>query len=228
MYTGLAGAGLWAKERELVERHFEPGSSVLDLGCGTGRTTIPLAEAGYRVRGVDLTPRMIEAARRIARARRLEIDYEVGDATDLRFDDASWDHALFSNQGWTQIPGEARRMGALREVHRILKPGGRFLFTVHPRLWNRTWFAFWVWQWVRLRVLKPLGGDVPEIEFGDRMFRREAGRTHERSQYIHVPRISRVKAMVAEAGFELMECETGRSDTGGTSPVFFVCGKPGA
>lgn len=214
MYQDFAEAGLWAKERELIERWFEPGSSVLDLGCGTGRTTMPLVERGYRVLGLDLTPRMIESALRLAADRGLSIDYEIGDATDLRFDAESWDHVLFSNQGWTQIPGEARRLRALEEVFRVLRPGGRFVFTAHPRLWNRRWAPFWAWQWVRLRVLKPLGRVIPEVEFGDRLFEREAGRVHERPQYIHIPRVERVKEMVRATGFELLECKPGRSDTG--------------
>lgn len=227
IYLEFAEAGLWAKERELVLRHFEPGSSILDLGCGTGRTTMPLTEMGYRVTGVDLSRRMIENARRLAAERGLRIDYEVADATDLGFKSESWDHALFSNQGWTQIPGESRRLRALEEVYRVLKPGGRYVFTAHPRLWNRRWLRFWTWQWIRLRVLKPLGARIPEVEFGDRLFDREAGRRHERAQYIHVADIGRVKEMISAVGFTLLECETGYSDTGGTTPVFFVCGKPG-
>lgn len=226
IYLEFAEAGLWAKERELVLRHFETGSSILDLGCGTGRTTMPLTEMGYRVIGVDLSRRMIENARLLAAERGLEIDYEVGDATDLRFESETWDHALFSNQGWTQIPGESRRLRALREVYRVLKPGGRYVFTAHPRLWNWRWLRFWTWQWIRLRVLKPLGGRIPEVEFGDRLFDREGDRRHEQAQYIHIADIGRVKEMISEVGFTLLECETGYSDTGGTTPVFFVCEKP--
>jgi ubiquinone/menaquinone biosynthesis C-methylase UbiE len=67
------------------------GQSVLDVGCGTGVTAITAARIGARVRGVDLTPELLERARENARIANVEIDFREGDAEALPFDDATFD-----------------------------------------------------------------------------------------------------------------------------------------
>jgi SAM-dependent methyltransferase len=57
----------------------DPPARVADLGCGTGSISLLLAEHGYEVTGMDLSPRMIERARAKARARGLRVSYCVGD-----------------------------------------------------------------------------------------------------------------------------------------------------
>lgn len=63
------------------------GSSVLDVACGRGRHARAFARHGYRVTGIDLSPRAIETARRIARQEQLEIDFEEGDMRVAPCDD---------------------------------------------------------------------------------------------------------------------------------------------
>src|SRR5262245_14801619 len=88
--------GLTPAEERAVRRHFtSPGARVLDLGCGYGRTTIPLVRMGFRAIGVDIVPRMIEGARQ----RHPDISWALMSATDLAFRDASVDYVLFSASG---------------------------------------------------------------------------------------------------------------------------------
>ena len=61
----------------------EPGALVLELGCGTGPGSCWLARRGFRVHGIDLIPDAIEAARRMAVERGLDIRYEVIDMTQI-------------------------------------------------------------------------------------------------------------------------------------------------
>jgi SAM-dependent methyltransferase len=96
-YIQAVAVGLWRSERLLIRRWVSRTCRVLDLGCGAGRTTIGLARLGYsRIEGVDLSPRLIAAARTLAAAAGLALPFTVADALDLPFPDESFDAALFS------------------------------------------------------------------------------------------------------------------------------------
>jgi ubiquinone/menaquinone biosynthesis C-methylase UbiE len=74
-----------------------PGDEVVDIGCGTGLTTREAARAAVpgRVVGVDVSERMLERARRVTAAERLDnVRYELGDAQVHRFDRAGFDVAI--------------------------------------------------------------------------------------------------------------------------------------
>jgi ubiquinone/menaquinone biosynthesis C-methylase UbiE len=93
------------------------GERVLDLGCGDGQLTQKIAATGAIVAGADASPQMVEAARGRG------IDAQVAQAESLPFADASFD-AVFSNAALHWVRGQDAMMA---EVHRVLKPGGRFV-----------------------------------------------------------------------------------------------------
>lgn len=231
-YVAKAEAGLWRSEEIIIKRHFPREARVLDVGCGTGRTTIPLFQMGYQVIGVDVTPEMILNAKDIARERGLAISYEIGNATALRFPDESFDCVLFSNQGWTQIPGSANRLHALREIRRVLKPGGCLIFTTHVRTLSGFTF-FWFTQLCKHFILKPFGFSIDEEEWGDRFFSKETSATDDipqyERQYAHIPSVTETKKAIAAAGFELEYYERSNVIAGMRdrihSPMFYVCRK---
>ena len=74
---GSGGVDFWLA---LAARH---GGPVLELGCGTGRISIPLAEAGHRVTGMDLSGAMLREARRKADERGMAVDWVRGDMRDF-------------------------------------------------------------------------------------------------------------------------------------------------
>ena len=189
--------GLWESERLLIDRYLTRGGAVLDIGCGAGRTTFGLYEAGYRcLIGCDLSTTMIAAARRIAAERNLAIRFDVADATSMPYDNASFDGSLFSFQGLTCIPGGKRRLKALREVGRVLRPGSHFIFTTHDRALPR-----WVDFWRDERVRWDRGEQDPRLlDFGDRIIPDSGLLT-----YIHIPARAEVRRLVADAGFDLVE-----------------------
>lgn len=106
----------------LAELEKEPFDAVLDVGCGTGAVLALLHEKypDRRYVGLDLTPEMIEVARtKVAPG----MEFVVGDAENLPFDEASFDAVLCSNS-FHHYPNPAAFLaGALR----VLRPGGRLI-----------------------------------------------------------------------------------------------------
>ncbi|MCC6612495.1 MAG: class I SAM-dependent methyltransferase [Anaerolineae bacterium] len=116
------------RERTADLAQIRPGDSVLDVGCGTGDLTlVAKARAGSDgwVCGIDAAPEMIEVARAKALKQGREIDFRVEAIERLPFDDDSFDVAL-SSMMMHHLPDDLKRAG-LREVYRVLKPGGRLL-----------------------------------------------------------------------------------------------------
>jgi len=100
----------------------EPGLDLLDVGTGSGGTiAIPAAQRGARVVGLDVTPELLEHARRRAAEAGLEVEWVEGDAQELPFADASFDRVV-STFGAMFAPDHAR---AAAELVRVCRPGGR-------------------------------------------------------------------------------------------------------
>jgi SAM-dependent methyltransferase len=120
-YDGIVDY-IWSVGGDLVDRvGVEEGDSVLDVACGTGNATIPAAQAGGRATGLDLTPELLEGARRRAAEAGVEIEWIEGDAEALPFEDGSFDVVL-STFGCMFAP---RHQVAAAEIARVLRPGGR-------------------------------------------------------------------------------------------------------
>ncbi len=104
------------------------GQEVLDVGCGTGVAAVTAARVGAKVRGVDLTPELLERARENAHIAGVEIDFREGDVEALSFKDATFD-VVFSQFGHMFAP---RPELAVAEMLRVLKPGGTIAFATWP------------------------------------------------------------------------------------------------
>jgi SAM-dependent methyltransferase len=203
-FTSESRSGFWPSEEALIERYFKPGSRVLDLGCGAGRTTLPLIRAGFEVIGIDISEAMITAARNLASEQGLPAQFEVGDALKLQFGNNTFDQVIFSNQGWTQIPGTKNRIRALCEIRRVLVDGGVLLFSTHTRP-RAVFHPRWGWRWIRWYVRKAFGMRCLEMDFGDLLFVRSLPVAHNMKQYVHIPTMRYVKALLRARSFELVE-----------------------
>ena len=123
------------RTRELIERHARrPPATVVDVGGAAGVYALWLADAGYTVHLVDPVPRLVaEAERRSAGRPRPLASCRVGDARALDFPDQSADMVLLLGPLY-HLTEAVDRAGALREVRRVLKPGGR-LFAAAISRW---------------------------------------------------------------------------------------------
>jgi demethylmenaquinone methyltransferase/2-methoxy-6-polyprenyl-1,4-benzoquinol methylase len=123
--------------RETAEAVVSPGDRVLDACCGTGDLAVAAQHAGGVVTGLDFSERMLERARRKSGA----VEWVHGDALALPFADDSFD-ATTVGFGVRNLADLDR---GLRELHRVLKPGGRIgvLEITSPRGWLRPFYRLW-------------------------------------------------------------------------------------
>ncbi|HYY32817.1 MAG TPA: class I SAM-dependent methyltransferase [Gaiellaceae bacterium] len=126
------------------------GERWLDAATGTGAVAIRAARAGAELTGLDLAPRLVETAKRLAADEGLDIRFDVGDCEDLPYDDASFD-VVASAVGVIFAPDH---VAVARELARVCRPGGRLgLVSWQP---NPAWSA--VLEPFRLRP-EPGAGD---------------------------------------------------------------------
>jgi SAM-dependent methyltransferase len=140
--ASLTGTPLVTIDEAFVLEHCKPPGRIIDLGAGTGRLSLALAQSGYQPVAVDLSPHMLAVLREKAAVLGLDVPCVCANLVDLgAFADASFDHAacLFGTLGL--ILGAEPRRRMLAHVRRILKPGGVFVLHVHNR-----WFNLWTGQ----------------------------------------------------------------------------------
>jgi demethylmenaquinone methyltransferase/2-methoxy-6-polyprenyl-1,4-benzoquinol methylase len=145
----LMTAGLDRRWRRLTVRGVvRPGDRVLDACCGTGDLALEAERAGGRVTGLDFSERMLERAGR----KSASVEWVRGDVLSLPFADASFDAATVG----FGIRNVEDLEGGLRELARVLRPGGRLgcLEITRPRGALRPFFSLW------FDGLVPLAGKV--------------------------------------------------------------------
>ena len=119
---------------------------LLEIGCGMGTDLLQFARGGACCTGIDLTPRSIEITRHRFRLYDAEGAFMISDGENLPFGDESFD-VVYSNGVLHHTPDTA---GAIREVHRVLRPGG----TAKVMLYHRNSLNYWFDIVLRRGVLR--------------------------------------------------------------------------
>lgn len=112
-------------EVEFLAAFLEPGSAILDMACGYGRHATILSNLGHQVTGMDRDARMLSRARRVCTAVQAEM-------RQLPFADDRFDAALNMWQSFGYFSA-SENAGILRELARIVRPGGLFVLDLYTR-----------------------------------------------------------------------------------------------
>ncbi|CDP52763.1 delta-tocopherol methyltransferase [Devosia sp. DBB001] len=191
-YDQLHGRQLVATREHVARLAPDASMHVLDVGSGVGGPARYIAATtGARVTGIDLTPQFVEAARELTRRCGLDdrVDFVEGNAAQMPFADATFDAAICLYVGMNI----SDKPPVLAEIHRVLKPGGRLLWSQavaaqglphYPLPWARdaeashagpedelraamTAAGFRTVEWVDETTLFPMPGTPPPPDGGD-------------------------------------------------------------
>ncbi len=109
-----------------------PGAVILDAPCGFGRHAVRLAAWGFSVLGIDLDEFLLEEAKSRAQASGVSLQLQQGDLRSLPVEDNTVDAVLNLATSIGLFADDRENMAVLREAHRVLRPGGKFLIeTMH-------------------------------------------------------------------------------------------------
>lgn len=203
----------------LLTRYGKGRGLLLDLACGTGSVSVRLAEKGYEVIGVDLSPEMLSEAQNKAYSAGQNILFLCQDMTKLDLY-GTVDAAVCTLDGLCHLPDEESVFAALQKVSLFMNPGGVFLFDVNSVykhravLGNNTFVydtddVYCVWQNTLLSdgvtVQMDLDFFEPVSDAGD--YVRQSERFTERAY----PRET-LEAMLKKAGFTVLDVFDGYSE----------------
>lgn len=203
----------------LLTRYGKSRGLLLDLACGTGSVSVRLAEKGYEVIGVDLSPEMLSEAQNKAYSAGQNILFLCQDMTKLDLY-GTVDAAVCTLDGLCHLPDEESVFAALQKVSLFMNPGGVFLFDVNSVykhravLGNNTFVydtddVYCVWQNTLLSdgvtVQMDLDFFEPVSDAGD--YVRQSERFTERAY----PRET-LEAMLKKAGFTVLDVFDGYSE----------------
>ncbi len=167
--------------------------SILDVACGTGDLTVALArrllkKAGGKVEGIDLSENMLEICRRKVTEAGLDgaVRVRQGDGENLPFAASCFDRVTtaFGIRNFEHID-----LG-LREMYRVLKPGGKAMILELSMPQNR--FVAWLYKFYFTKILPAIGGKAS----GDK-----ASYNYLPASVLHFPAPDRFIGMMREAGF---------------------------
>lgn len=122
---------------------------ILDLCCGQGRHTLELARRGFRdLWGIDRSHYLISRAKRVARQQELPVTFREGDARKLRFRGDSFDLVYLAGNSFGYFESVDDDIAVLREVRRLLEPGGQLLIDITDGDYLRDNFEARSWEWI--------------------------------------------------------------------------------
>jgi SAM-dependent methyltransferase len=212
----LRDTPLWTMDQDFVLEYCRPPGRLIDLGCGTGRLSITLAQQGYQPVAVDLSPEMLKVLGEKATALGLVIPRICANLVDLRmFAGQTFDYAacLFSTLGL--VVGTDARRSVLTHVHHLLRPDGILVLHVHNR-----WFNLWTHPGRKLLRAEMLASWLGRQPSGDYQMPPHQGIG---PLTMHLFTRAEIVDLLRSCGFEIVEVRplSLRSDSKLTCPWWF-------
>lgn len=200
----MARRGLYPTEAAMVAKHFTPGATLLNIGCGGGREASALSDQ-FKVVAVDFSGDFCTLAKcRLADESR-RVPVMKMDALSLAIHDETFDHVMMVGQLIGMIPGGTNRIAALREIHRVMRPGAVALVSTNAIELGLRYRAYFALVNAFRKFYNP-----HDLDPDDAFIFRQGGRwtlfspTRDRAVF-HWYRTKRFLADCSEAGFECLE-----------------------
>ena len=186
----LGGCYPW--EEAVYAAHLPSHGRIGLIGCGAGRDVLALARQGHAVEGVDVSNKLIQAARRYCSQAQVDAELFCADVRAFEFPKEAYDAFIFSNFTYGYLPGSLQRVRILKRLRRKLAPDGRvilFYYKMPHRQDGRlNRLARWTARLMRTPN-PPEPGDRLDLDY----------------QFQHVFVQDEITREAAQAGYELLE-----------------------
>jgi D-alanine-D-alanine ligase len=208
----VENAGLTRREIDLFLEllPLAKDARVLDVCCGQGRHSLELAQRGFvNLTGVDRSAFLLQKARFRAQAAGLSVQFHDGDARAIPLADASFDAALVLGNSFGYFESASDDEAMLRDIHRVLRPGGKILLDVSDGSHVRKHFEPRSWEWIaedmftcRERTLSAAGDQLITREMTTHV---ERGVIADRFYAERLYSASGMNALLTRSGFIVLE-----------------------
>jgi len=194
-----------------LNRYAKDGDNILDVGCGNGRLSELFKDMKISYTGVDDSSELI----RIAKSRYPESDFHITDPLNFEFTDHSFDK-IYCLSVFHHIPSTELRVQYLKEIRRVLKPGGLLILTV----WN-----MWKKKGIALKVVED-AIKHPGLDLNDTFYPFKTGdKVIKAERYIHCFKIEELEKLFMEAGFEIAGIDYLQRGDNGDNENILMLGK---
>jgi ubiquinone/menaquinone biosynthesis C-methylase UbiE len=203
--TWLELEDLNAQEAYAIQKYLRPDLKTIEAGTNGGRILLKMQEMGFTdLAGFDFVPTLIDRA--IERDPSRSIDFQVGDAIELAYENNSFDQIIYLQQIICLIETSAARLKALQESYRILKPDGTGLFSF-LNFESRSSQLIYSSYLTYLKLIRKLRGnnrpiqEQPWLKLGGKF---NPNAIFDRPPYTYWYRVTEICDLLRSVGFEIV------------------------
>lgn len=209
VYEEIMDEELYEKWAIFTKKHLQQYSSILEIGCGSGKLGILLKQAGYEMTGLDLSNQMLTLAKNNQVEQNVHfplIERDMADLSDLN----TYDAVISFNDSLCYLKNENELLQVFKEVYEVLGTNGKFLFDVHSTYQMKQFIEFsfhteledavFIWDSFE-------GEDEHSIEHDLSFFIRQENELYKRVNEQHKERtypVETYKDLLHNAGFEVV------------------------